>query len=195
MKLVESGCHVELVRRDMVRGNLMANAINVTKPISTLAIAHYNNNALQASLFCDALIGCTNGVPAINIDMIQSMSPKGIIIDVGKGSVFKEALAKAVQSKIKIIRCDIYSALDGFITTMLRNKTVMRTQIGRVKIEEGIFLVSGGYMGLIDDVVVDNYLNPSQIIGVANGMGDFKIQLSEKNHNDILTIRKRFDND
>ena len=127
--------------------------------------------------------------------MVQSMSPKGIVIDVGKGSVSKNAIEQSVKYKIKITRCDIYSALDGFITTMLRNKTVMRTQIGRAKIEEGIFLVSGGYMGLIDDVVVDNYLNPSQIIGVANGMGDFKIQLSEKNHNDILTIRKKFDND
>ena len=26
-------------------------------------------------------------------------------------------------------------------------------------------------MGLIDDIVVDNYEMPSQIIGVANGMG------------------------
>ena len=195
LKLVECGCHVELVRRDMMRGTLMANAINVTKPISTLAIAHYNNNALQASLFCDALIGCTNGVPAINIDMIQSMSPKGIIIDVGKGSVFKEALAKAVQSKIKIIRCDIYSALDGFISTMYSNKIVMSHKIGRREIEDGVFVVSGGYMGLLDDVVVDDYLKPSQIVGVANGIGDFKSQLNNKNHNDCKTIKESFDDE
>ena len=124
LKLVESGCHVELVRRDMVKGNLMADIINITKPLSTLAIAHYNNNALQASLFCDAIIGCTNGVPAINIDMIQSMSPKGLIMDVGKGSLFKEALAKAVQSKIKIMERKLQKIKSIIIICLTRRNKI-----------------------------------------------------------------------
>jgi hypothetical protein len=189
LKLVECGCHVELVRRDMARGNLMADTINITKPISTMAIAHSNNNSLQASLFCDALIGCTDGVPAINYEMIQTMALNGIVIDVGKGCVYKDAIEKAVQSSIKIIRCDVYSALDGFITTMLRNKLICSSQMGRREIRPSIFVVSGGYMGLLDDVVVDNYQIPSQIIGVANGMGDLKTQLSQKNQNDCLIIK------
>ena len=88
LKLVECGCHVELVRRDMIRGNLMADTINITKHLSTMAIAHSNNDALQASLFCNVLIGCTDGVPAINYEMIQTMTPNGIVIDVGKRKCF-----------------------------------------------------------------------------------------------------------
>ena len=78
LKLVESGCHVELVRRDLWRGTLMSDVINIVKPESTIAIAHYNPNPLQATLFCDAIIGCTNGIPVITWAMIQSMKADGM---------------------------------------------------------------------------------------------------------------------
>jgi hypothetical protein len=191
LKLVESGSHVELVRRDLWRGTLMADVINIAKPKSTIAIAHYNPNPLQASLFCDALIGCTNGTPAITWEMIQSMKPNGIVIDVGKGSVFKDAVQQAVTHKISIVRCDITSAIDGLISTIHRTQEVMSQEMGRQEIKKGVFVVSGGYLGLSGDIVVDNYRNPSRIVGVADGVGDLKKELSEKDHERILIIKKR----
>ncbi|NQT81285.1 MAG: hypothetical protein HQ555_12945 [Candidatus Aminicenantes bacterium] len=190
LKLVESGSHVELVRRDLWRGILMADVINIAKPESTIAIAHYNPNPLQASLFCDVLIGCTDGTPAITWKMIQSMKPDGIVIDVGKGCVFKDAVQKAVKHEIPIIRCDITSAIDGLISTIERTQTIMKHEMGRQEIEKGVFIVSGGYMGLSGDIVVDNYRNPIRIIGVANGMGDLKRYLSEKDQHNIAVVKK-----
>lgn len=193
LKLVESGCHVELVRRDMARGILMANAINITKPSSTIAIAYYNQDPLQASLFCDAIIGCTNGVPAITWEMIQCMKPGGIVIDVGKGSIFKEAIEKAVQHRINVVRCDVSAAIDGLIATMQRNQLIVSGKMGRREIGNGVFVVSGGYMGLVDNIVVDDYSNPHRIIGVADGMGDIKRQeqLSEKNHHRLSIVEEK----
>ena len=191
LKLVESGCHVELVRRDMARGMLMADAINIAKPHSTIAIAHNNQDPLQASLFCDAIIGCTNGVPAITWEMIQCMKSDGIVIDVGKGSVFEEAVEKAVQHGVNVIRCDIAAAIDGLIATAERNRLIMSRKMGRREIENGVFVVSGGCMGLVDDIVVDNYRDPQRIIGVADGMGDLKQHLSGKNYRDLSIIEDR----
>ena len=125
LKLVESGTNVELVRRDMVRGRLMSDVIDITKPKSTIATAHYNSNPLQAVLFSDAIIGCTDGMPVITWEMIQSMNPMGIVMDVSKGSVFKDATMKAVKEKIPIMRCDISSAIDGLISTIQRNKQIV----------------------------------------------------------------------
>lgn len=190
LKLVESGSHVELVRRDLWRGTLMADVINIAKPVSTIAIAHYNPNPLQASLFCDALIGCTDGTPAITWEMIQSMKPNGIVIDVAKGSIYKEAVQQALEHKIPIIRCDISSAIDGLISTMQRNQVIMSSELGRKEIMEGVFVVSGGYMGLPGDIVVDNYRNPCRIIGVADGMGDMKKELSQKDKHNIGEVKK-----
>lgn len=192
LKLVESGCHVELVRRNLSRGTLMADAINITKPRSTIAIAHYNQDPLQSSLFCDAVIGCTSGVPAITWEMIQCMKPDGIVIDVGKGSVFEEAIEKAVQHGIKVIRCDVAAAIDGLIATAERNRLIMSKEVGRREIENGMFVVSGGCMGLVDDIVVDDYCNPRRIIGVADGAGDLKNDLSNKNRQNIFCLKELF---
>ena len=52
---------------------LMANVINIVKPETTLATVSYNSNALKASLFCDILIGSTDGKPVITKEMIQSI--------------------------------------------------------------------------------------------------------------------------
>ena len=191
LKLVESGSHVELVRRDLWRGTLMADVINIVKPESTIAIAHYNPNPLQASLFCDVLIGCTDGTPAITWEMIQSMKPDGIVIDVAKGSVYKDAVQKAVEHEIPIIRCDITSAIDGLISTIKRTQIIMEQEMGRQEIEKGIFVVSGGFLGLSGDIVVDNYRNSRRIIGVADGMGDLKKELSEKDQERLSIIIER----
>ena len=194
LKLVESGVHVELVRRDLSRGTLMADAINIIKPKATVAIAHYNSDALQASLFCDAIVGCTSGIPVITWDMIQSMKPEGVIIDVGKGSVYQSAARNAVEGEIPIIRCDISSAINGLISTIYRNHEVMYQERGRQELEKGICVVSGGYLGLDGDIVVDNYKNPEKVIGLADGMGDLKINLSVSEQKRLETVREEIQN-
>ena len=193
LKLVESGCTVDIVRRDISEGMLMANAIIIIKPASTLAVAHFNPNPIQASLYCDALIGSSNGIPVITWEMVQSMKPDGIILDVGKGTICEDAIEKALNSDVEIIRCDVSSAIDGFITATRRSRLIMENETGRNQIEEGIFIVSGGYMGHMDDIVVDNYSSPTRVIGVADGCGDFKKELTEGNRRDIEALNDRID--
>ena len=189
LKLVESGSNIELVRRDMGRGTLMTDVIDIAKPTSTIAIAHYNPDPLQASLFSDAIIGCTNGAPVITWKMIQSMKPDGIVIDVGKGSVFKDAVQQSIKHNIPIFRSDISSAIDGVISTIQRNKQIIEKEIGRREIKKNIFIVSGGQLGEDGDLVVDNYVQPRQIFGIANGMGDLKQNLSKKDKENIKKMK------
>ena len=190
LKLVESGTDVELVRRDMGRCMLMADVINITKPQSTMASAKYNSSPLHAALFCDALIGCTSGSAAITTEMIQAIKPNGIVIDVGKGSIHADAVLYAVENDVPIIRCDISSAMDGLISTFRRNQMIMSRELGRREVEPGLFVVSGGYLGLVDDIVVDNYLVPSQIIGVCDGMGDLKESPSPTDVERLTILKK-----
>jgi len=189
LKLVECGATVELVRRDLSKGMLMANTINIVKPASTIAMANYNPNPLHASLFSDVILGCTNGTAAITWEMIQSMKSDGLVVDVGKGSVTKDAVQKAILNGISIIRCDVSSAIDGHIATMLRNKEITVREMGRREIGESVFVVSGGYPGLENDIVVDNYRKPHRILGIANGMGDMKGKLSQKDKERLVVLK------
>ena len=179
----------------MKRGTLMADVIDVAKPKSTIAIAHYNPDPLQASLFSDAIIGCTNGESVITWEMIQSMKPDGIVVDVGKGCVFKDAVKQSIKHEIHIIRCDISSAIDGIIATILRNKQVVGNEMGRRRYKKNLFIVSGGQLGNEGDLVVDNYIKPRQIFGIADGTGDIKQKISKKEKEKIIELRKKINNE
>lgn len=195
LKLVESGSQVQMVRRDLSKGMLMANAINIVKPLSTISSAQYNASPLHAALFCDALVGCTDGTPVITWEMIQSLKPGGIVIDIGKGSVFEDAIQQASAHNIQIVRCDISPALDGLIATMQKSRQIMANNIGRAEIRDSIYVVSGGYLGNAGDIVVDNFQNPSQIIGVCDGRGDFKQHLTDQDKANLKIVENGIQND
>lgn len=190
LKLVESGVHVELVRRDLARGTMMADVINLIKPRSTLAAAHYNADHLHASLFCDAVVGCTAGTPVITWQMIQCMKPSGIVLDVGKGSIHPDAMQQAAAGEIPLYRCDVSSAIDGLISTLERNDMIISGAIGRRELHAGVHVVSGGYLGLPGDVVVDNYMSPTRIIGIADGKGDLRPPSGDDDENRLTNVMK-----
>ncbi len=191
LKLVESGCSVDIHRRDVARGLLMADVINLVKPKSTLATAHFNQDPLQASLFADAIIGCTNGTPVITWEMIQGLKEGGILIDVGKGCFYADAVQKSIESGIPSYRCDITSSIDGLVAAMERNRVYLSNEMGRVQWSEGVCLISGGHMGLVGDLIVDNYRNPKKLFGVSDGAGDMKRIFSADDQKNVAWLKSR----
>ena len=93
-------------------------------------------------------------------------------MDIGKGSLGKEAISQAIVRGISVLRCDVTSSLDGLINTKLKTKHELNNITGRKEWPGGVYTVSGGKLGLDGDFVVDNYLNPTDVIGIADGNGD-----------------------
>ena len=48
-------------------------------------------------------------------------------------------------------------------------------------------------MGHADDIVVDNYSAPSRIIGIADGIGDFKRNLEKEDIIAINNVKNMFE--
>jgi len=117
------------------------------------------------------------------------------VIDVGKGSVFKDAVQQSIKYNIPVFRSDISSAIDGVISTIQRNKQIIEKEIGRRKIKSNIFVVSGGQLGEDGDLVVDNYVHPQQIFGVADGMGDMKQKISKTEEEKIIKLKQIIKNE
>ncbi|MEO5364351.1 MAG: hypothetical protein H7838_12100 [Magnetococcus sp. DMHC-8] len=191
LKLVESGSSVDMTRRDVARGMLMADVINLVKPRSTLANAHFNQDPLQAALFADAIIGCTNGTPVISWEMVQGLKAGGLLVDVGKGCFYADAVQQSIEAGIPIYRCDITSSIDGLVAAMERNRVYLSNEMGRVQWPEGICLISGGHMGLAGDLIVDNYRNPTRIFGVSDGSGDMKRHWSAEDQERVAWLKER----
>ena len=194
LKLVESGVSVTLHRRDLNKNMFFSNAINLIKPESTLANASFTSDKIKASFSSDAIIGCSNSFDTINDKMLKCMKPNGIIVDVGKGNLTKQAVNYAKKKNIKLIRCDITKTISNYINFYL-NFFKEENPAGYKVINKRIKIVSGGYIGSKGDIVVDNYLKPSQVLGVADGSGKFEKKISNKIKSKISFIKNKFDFD
>ena len=191
LKLVESDVNVVLVRRDSSKGKLIANAINLIKPPLSKSYASYNSSAIQASKFCDVIIGAANtNNPVITWDMIKNMSKNGFVVDIGKGNIEANAIKKSIEKNIDVIRGDIAAALYGFVSQKQQMQEIVQNKIGRANIDSDINLVSGGVLGRCGDIVVDSFTSPSFVYGVANGSGSIKTDLNLIDKKNIEKVKK-----
>jgi hypothetical protein len=133
----------------------------------------------KASKGADILIGATQGMPVITAGMVRSLSPRAIIVDVGKGSLYPEAIKTAHRLNINVFRLDVAAAFEGLISKLWAMENIVENKMGR-KLFHKIPVVSGGLLGRRGEVVVDNVNNPAFIYGIANGRGDFIRKPSKK---------------
>ena len=187
LKLVESGVNVSLFRRSVEKCIQLSNTINLIKPISTLAEANFTNSPVSACYGSDGIIACANKKSVIKVDYLKTIKPNGIIIDLGKGNLDRQAVHYARKKKIKILRCDITETLIGYIRQNILNyfsKTKKINTFNKIKV------ISGGYMGRTNNIIVNNSEKPREILGVSDGYGNFKKKLSKKNISDIKKLKK-----
>ena len=189
LKLVESGVTVNMFRRNINVNSNLANCINLVKPKSTLAVANAIDDKIKSCIKADAIVGCSNEINVIDEHMIKAMKPNGIILDVGKGNIKKSAIKFANKKNLKVIRCDITETLAHFIN-LYTNYMFEKNNYGRKKVND-FFVVSGGFLGKKNDIVVDNYKKPSQILGIADGSGKFKSKISKLNKRNIKDLKKK----
>ncbi len=104
--------------------------------------------------------------------MLIKLKKKSILIDLGKGTFFEDAVMYANDKNHKIYRVDISIALEGQINKFLmlkKNKTIV---LGKKKFL-GEKLVSSGLLGNYGDIIIDDIKTPKRVLGVSDGKGDF----------------------
>jgi len=185
LKLVEADANVSFVRRNKEYGEKLAEALNLIKPSNTRANVTYQEDPRLASENADAIIGSSSGTKVIDAKMIRSMKKGGIVIDVGKGTITGDAIEAAYEAGIKVTRCDVSNGIIGAMEHLLLDQEA-KSRFGRIELAPDVWIVSGGYMGQLGDIAVDDIRNHKNIIGVCNGIGDFKLDI---NANDELNLR------
>lgn len=91
---------------------------------------------------------------------------KLIIIDVAA----KGSMTNIDKKEVNLI--DISARLVNEISFHLKGNQY-KHNFGRKKDKNNNYVVSGGYIGKRDDLIVDSYKNPTYIIGVSDGKGGF----------------------
>ncbi|HLF88186.1 MAG TPA: NAD(P)-binding domain-containing protein [Anaerolineales bacterium] len=189
LRLVERGAHVFITRRDRRKLSVITRALNIIKPIHTTARIHGTTNNEEAAKGANILVGVSQGLPLITDKIIQQLAPRAIVIDAGKGTLYKEALRTAQTLEIAVYRLDISAPFEGLIHQLWAIEQIVDYRMGRRRVV-GEAIVSGGLLGRKGEVIVDNIQDPKIIYGISNGQGDFIRRLTERHQQSIRKIQK-----
>jgi len=118
----------------------------------------------------DVLVGATPREPIITSQMIESMRPGRVVMDMGIGTLFPEAIERGVQRGISLYRLDMRAGLSAESVNVLETAYLTDEVVGHGEIA-GVPVVAGGVIGGKGDVVVDSLSNAETVIGVADGAG------------------------
>tara|TARA_B110000008_G_C16939036_1_gene551704 strand:- start:274 stop:1335 length:1062 start_codon:yes stop_codon:yes gene_type:complete len=193
LKLVERGAKVYLFRRSKKILKVIVDSINFIKPKYTDAQAYQSNSSIDACRNADVIIGTSDGVSVIDFDIINESSPNLLLIDVGKGSISRRAIALAQSKNIQVYRLSIENMLEGMIVSLISLHKTVKYKMGRTSIH-GVSIVSGGLLAKKSEIVVDDCNDPKKIYGVGNGIGDFEVELDEKVKNLINLLNRKIQN-
>ena len=187
LNLVERGAKVFLSRRNKNKLKTICTAINCIKPITNKEKVYSSNNN-DASQNADILIGSADGKEVITLEMIKKIKNNGVIIDAGKGTISKDAIAYAKSKKHKIFRVDVSSAFEGLISKTISMQRAIDFGFKQKKIL-GVNVLSSGLLGNYGDVIVDNLVKTNFVYGISNGKGDFIRNLNKKQISKINQIK------
>lgn len=171
LKLVESGVSIKILGKNNERYRILTEAINSVKNIGTLATASVAENMDYELLSTDCLILASSAKGVFGLSGIELLKTSSIVIDVGKGNITNEAVESGISRGIAIWRAEITGYLPSLIANNEPFSTYMK-KFGRRECKK-YFIISGGFVGKINDVVVDDYRNPKQVYGVCDGEGGF----------------------
>jgi len=189
LKLVECGADVHVYSRDYFKSHLITQALNLIKPIGTIATITCHREPLPASFASDVLIGATNGHPIITDEIITSVNKNCLVIDLGKNNITKSAVLLAKNNNLEICRTDVTNALESFVGEIVSLNHTLEDDYGE-KIVDGHLIVGGGYFGQQGAIIVDSITMPTRIFGVADGLGSLKRELTEADQTSVKSIAK-----
>ena len=178
LKLAESGVNIKIYRRDFKKSKAMVEAIKIATPRYCNSTIDFFNSVKETAESCDVIIGASSGGKIITSEIVENMKADSILMDIGKGNIDRDAIEKAQQKGIEVLRGDITPSLLGFINQYQKSYDLAVNKIGRLNIDDEISILSGGLLGKNGEFVVDDFKNPTIIYGVSDGEGNLKLDLS-----------------
>ncbi len=189
LKLVERGAHVTITRRTKQVLDIIVQAVNYIKPIYTTAAVIGTTNNEEAARGAEILIGTTQGNPVITPEIVSNLADHAIIVDVGKGTIYPDAIELAKERGLEVYRLDVSAAFEGLVHKLWATENIVEKKFGR-RLLYNESLISGGILGKNNEIVVDNVWLPTQVYGIADGRGDFVRDLSEEQINRLKNLKE-----
>lgn len=173
--------------------NILINGSGALHEIIITKMRLCNSNLFDHDLHADAIIGSTLMNCSTDVDMIKYVNKETKIYDFGIGNFSANFIEKARNIGAALYRIDIRAGISSSIINILETDFLINNLMGVTKFNKTI-VVAGGILGKENSVVVDNIKNPNYILGIADGFGKFKKEISMLNKKDIKNIHNLINN-
>tara|TARA_B100000900_G_C20568230_1_gene712035 strand:- start:254 stop:1261 length:1008 start_codon:yes stop_codon:yes gene_type:complete len=174
LKLSERGKKVYIYRRNQKKLRIITKALNLIRCRYFKKNISLSTSILEIIKKSNILISCSSSNKfIITKQEIKNSRNLKFILDVGKQSISCDGISFAYANQIEILRLDISMSLISMIESYIKYDNNIIKRIGRKKINKN-FIVSGGYVGMNNDLIVDNINNVKKIYGIADGSGGFR---------------------
>ena len=174
LKLTENGSEVYLNRKNEKKLNKIVQAINIVKPIGTSSSAKKIVNFRKILNKMDILIGATSGSPVITKKDVLKFKKNLLILDIGKGIFFKDALKLAISNKYVLYRLDVTPAYNSYLENILSTKKLNFEDNVKIIKKKKFVMATKGILTEENTLIVDNLNKPKKLYGVSDGSGSFK---------------------
>ena len=152
-------------------------------------LENYGVNLSDDNGAIDIIIGAS--IKQVSVDERSNaiVSNNTKIYDLGIGNFSPAFLKNAFDKGAEIYRIDIRAGISSTILSLLETDYLISKMMGQARFK-GIDVVAGGIMGKEGAIVIDDINNPNYVIGVADGKGFLKHQLTEKESQDMEFINR-----
>ena len=183
MALLECGNNIEIYSRNYKKTFEKCNCMDLLKPSSTLARPILHREIESSLINKNIIIMATNSSEVINRTNCKIINKEARIISVGHEEISRDAANFFNKNtKVNFSRVDIGKSLIQYVTRLIDSDEI----IPKREMHNKKFFVSGGFIGLPGDYVVDNAENPKLIFGFITQDGKFERELK------IFDIEKEF---
>ena len=174
LKLVERGVNVFLKSRDYSKAKLLADTINLIKPLETISSV----KVYSPKLDYNAVILSHLKPLADNDYVIDTLNSQALMIDVGKGCLTNHQINLLNDKNIVSYRLDIGETFINQIKLTLSG--IKKFNIPKSKkLLDGYSLIEPGIIGKENDVVIDSIKNPKVIYGICDGTGGLTTNINK----------------
>lgn len=136
----------------------------------------------------DLIIGASVKKQSLGIQHVSLVNNKTQIYDVGIGNFSCQFIDEAIKRGANVYRIDIRAGISSTVLNILETDFLISNVMGSLKIKD-TEIVAGGVMGSNGAVIIDDINYPCHVIGVADGQGNLKSQLSEEDEKHISFIK------
>ncbi|WP_100400330.1 hypothetical protein [Bacillus sp. FJAT-44742] len=176
LRLAERGVKVYLYGRNLEKNKLLVAALNSILPrhaSEDLIIAIENISDLKTGSI-DGLVSFVSSEQVIGEEWLKPLKFRGFVIDGGINNFSHSFYLVSREWELLCLRLDVRIAFPYAGLCLQKEVLDFFDLIQGSKRIEGVNIVAGGVIGEKGDVIVDRLDFPTQLIGIANGIGGVK---------------------